>query len=417
MIEFNKFTLDNGLKVIHHLDTSTPMVALNIIYHVGSKNEFPDQTGFAHLFEHLMFGGSKHIPNYDEPLQKAGGENNAWTSSDITNYYLTVPANNVETGFWLESDRMLSLAFSEESLEVQRKVVIEEFRQRYLNQPYGDAQLLLLPLAYKKHPYLWPTIGKEISHIENATIEQVKSFFETHYAPNNAILSVVGNLSLEETKRLTEKWFGPIPFRELGKHDIPQEPQQTEARFLTVDRKVPQDSLYMAFPMCERTHPDFHSVDLISDILSNGHSSRFHQRLIKEGRVFNALQAYVSDNEHPGLFNITGKPVPGVSLEEAREKVWKELQLLCNELVTDYELTKVKNKVESSLMFTNMHYLNKAIALGQFELQGDANAINQEVDKYEKVTAEDILRLSKQIFAAEKENTLFYKAIKEENNG
>lgn len=416
MISFNKFTLDNGLKVIHHLDESTPMVAINIIYHVGSKNETPDKTGFAHLFEHLMFGGSVNIPDYDEPLQKAGGENNAWTSSDITNYYLTVPAQNVETGFWLESDRMLSLAFSEESLDVQRKVVVEEFRQRYLNQPYGDAQLLLMPLAYKKHPYSWPTIGKEISHIEETTIEQVKAFFESHYAPNNAILSIAGNISLDKTKELTKKWFGPIPFRKLDNHPIPSEPEQTEARFESVERNVPQDSIYMAFPMCERTHPNFHTIDLISDILSNGQSCRFHQRLIKEGRFFNAVQAYVSDNEHPGLFNITGKPAPGVSLQQAREEIWKELRILCDELVTDYELTKVKNKVESSLVFTNMHYLNKAISLAQFELQGDANYINLEVEKYLAVTPEKIKALCNKLFAPEKENTLYYNAAKTTEN-
>ena len=318
-MKINRHILDNGLRLVHSQDESTQMVALNILYNVGARDEDPEHTGFAHLFEHLMFGGSVNIPDYDMPLQLAGGENNAWTNNDITNYYLTVPRQNVETGFWLESDRMLSLDFSERSLEVQRGVVMEEFKQRCLNQPYGDVGHLLRPLAYQTHPYQWPTIGKELSHIANATLEEVKAFFFRFYAPNNAILAVTGNISFEEAVALTEKWFASIPRREVPLRNLPQEQEQTEERRLTVERNVPLDALFMAYHMPDHRHPDYYAFDILSDVLSNGRSSRLNQRLVQQKQLFSSIDAYISGSVDAGLFHISGKPSAGVTLEQAEE--------------------------------------------------------------------------------------------------
>ena len=358
MIKISRHVLANGLRLVHSQDESTQMVALNIVYNVGARDEHPDHTGFAHLFEHLMFGGSVNIPDYDAPLQLAGGENNAWTNNDITNYYLTVPRQNVEIGFWLESDRMLSLDFNERSLDVQRGVVMEEFKQRCLNQPYGDVGHLLRPLAYKVHPYQWPTIGKELSHIANATLDEVKDFFFRFYAPNNAVLAVTGNISFEETVALTEKWFASIPKRDVPVRQLPQEPAQTEERRLVVERNVPIDSLFMAYHMCERAHPDYYAFDILSDILSNGKSSRLNRHLVQEKQLFSSIDAYISGTVDAGLFHISGKPAAGVSLEEAETAVREELNRLQNEAVTVQELEKVKNKFESTQIFGNINYLN-----------------------------------------------------------
>jgi zinc protease len=410
MIKYDKFQLANGLKVIVHQDKSTPIACVNILYNVGARDENPEQTGFAHLFEHLMFGGSINIPNYDEPLQRVGGENNAFTTNDITNYYLTLPAENLETGFWLESDRMLSLAFSDKSLEVQRSVVIEEFKQRYLNQPYGDVWLLLRPMAYKVHPYKWDTIGKEISHIENAKMEDVKNFFKKFYCPNNAIMVVAGNVQLEEVKRLSEKWFSPIPKGPDNKRNLPKEPEQTEARSLTVERDVPVDAIYKAYHMCSRYDKEYYAVDLISDILSRGNSSRMHNALIKEKQLFGDIHAYVMGDFDKGLFVISGKLSKGVSMEEADSAINEELQKIKSEFVTVDELTKVKNKMEASHVFGEMEVLNKATNLAVSELLGDADMINKEVDKYLAVTAEQIKEQANIIFRTENCSTLYYKS-------
>lgn len=387
------------------------MVALNILYDVGARDEDPEHTGFAHLFEHLMFGGSVNIPDYDTPAQNAGGENNAWTNNDITNYYITLPSQNVETGFWLESDRMLSLSFSPQSLEVQRQVVIEEFKQRNLNQPYGDASHLLREMAYQNHPYRWPTIGKEISHIANATMEEVKSFFYRFYAPNNAILSVSGHISFEETVRLAEKWFGPIPKRNIPKRELPQEPQQTAIRRLTAERKVPVDTLYMAFHMCNRHDKNYHTFDLITDILSNGRSSRLVQNLTQKKKLFTSIDSYISGSLDEGLLQITGKPAPGISLKQAEEAIWQELEVLKTQLVPDNELEKVKNRYESEQIFNNINYLNVATNLAYFELLGNAEAINSEVDRYRSVTPEQIQNIARQTFIQNNCNILYYKSI------
>lgn len=412
MITYEKFQLANGLKVIYHQDKSTPLACINILYNVGARDEDPEKTGFAHLFEHLMFGGSINIPNYDEPLQMVGGENNAFTTNDITNYYLTLPSENLETGFWLESDRMLSLAFSDKSLEVQRNVVIEEFKQRYLNQPYGDVWLLLRPMAYKVHSYRWDTIGKEISHIENATMEDVKSFFKKFYCPNNAIMVVAGNVELETVKLLSEKWFGPIPKGPENKRNLTAEPKQTEARSLTVERDVPVDAIYKAYHMCSRYDKEYYACDLISDILSRGNSSRLHNALIKDKKMFSDLHAYVMGDFDKGLFVISGKLTKGVSMEEAEKGIEEELQKIKTQLVNADELTKVKNKMEASHEFGEVDVLNKATNLAVSELLGDAGMINQEVEKYLAVTAEQIMEQANLIFSVENCSTLYYKAKK-----
>ncbi len=410
MINIQKHTLNNGLKVVVHVDKSTPLAAVNVLYNVGSKNEQPDKTGFAHLFEHLMFGGSKNIPSYDAPLQMVGGDNNAWTSCDITNYYLTLPAANLETGFWLESDRMLELDFSEASLEVQRKVVIEEFKQRYLNQPYGDIPLLISPLAYKVHPYQWPTIGKEIAHIENATLDDVKQFFFSHYAPNNAVLSVSGNVDPEKVFALAEKWFGTIPHRQLAKNNIPVEPKQTEERRLEVERSVPADMIHQVYHIGKRMDADFYTVDLLSDILSNGPSSRLIQSLVKEQQLFSEVNAYISGDHDPGLFTVTGRLLPDTTMEQAETAIQQQLNRISSGLVGDYELQKVKNKVESSLVFSEISFLNKAMNLASFELLGQAEDINDEVNKYRTVTKEAILESAQKTFAPTNRSTLYYRS-------
>ncbi len=410
MVSFERFTLANGLKVLVHEDPTTPMAVVNILYDVGARDEHPDQTGFAHLFEHLMFGGSVNIPSYDEPLQRVGGENNAFTSNDITNYYITLPAVNLETAFWLESDRMLSLAFSEKSLEVQRNVVCEEFKQRYLNQPYGDVWLKLRPMAYKQHPYQWATIGKSLDHIENARIEDVKAFFARHYNPANAIMVVGGDVKPDEVKLLAEKWFGNIPSGEKLSRMLPIEDDQNEERKEVVKANVPLNALYKVFHMPSRTESGYYAADLISDILSRGNSSRLFRNLLKDKKLFSDINAYLTGSLDAGLFVVEGKPVPGVSMEQAEAAIWEELERLCIEPVPETELTKVKNKMESTMVFSEMSLLDKAMNLAYFELLGDADLLNVEIQKYLDVTAEQIQAQAKQIFRRENSSTLHYLA-------
>ncbi len=413
MTRINKFTLPNGLRVVHHQMDTTRMVALNVVYDVGAKDEFPGQTGFAHLFEHLMFEGSVNIPAYDVPVQNAGGENNAWTNNDLTNYYLSVPRQNVEVAFWLESDRMLSLAFDEKGLEVQKGVVMEEFKQRCLNQPYGDVDHLMRPLAYRVHPYRWPTIGEKLEHIADATLEDVKAFFFRFYAPNNAILAVTGNITLEEVKVLSEKWFGPLPFRQVPVRNLPVEPRQSEERRLTVYRKVPLNALYITFHMCERRSSDYYAFDILSDILSNGRSSRFNRRLVQEKKLFSNVDAYISGSIDAGLFQIQGRPAPGVAMEVAEAAIWDELELLKREPVAAAELEKVKNKFESTHIFSNLNYLNLASNLAFYELLGDAGQIDTETTGYREVTAGHITRVAKEALIRENASVLWYLAEKE----
>lgn len=410
MVKFERFTLENGLRVLVHEDDTTPMAVLNILYDVGARDENPEQTGFAHLFEHLMFGGSINIPSYDEPLQRVGGENNAFTSNDITNYYLSLPASNLETAFWLESDRMLSLAFSEKSLEVQKNVVCEEFKQRYLNQPYGDVWLKLRPLVYKKHPYRWATIGKELSHIENAKMEDVKAFFKKHYNPKNAIMVVGGAVKLEQVKALAEKWFGPIPSGEKYVRNLPQEPVQTQEITETVKADVPLNAIYKAFKMPGRMEAGYAEIDLISDILSQGKSSRLYQNLVQQNPVFSDIKAYNYGSLDTGMFVIEGRLSPDVQPEEADDLIWKELESLKSEPVLADELTKVKNKYESLKQFEEMSLLDKAMNLAYYELLGDTNLVNTDIQNYLKVSVADIQHYANELFSREKSTTLFYLA-------
>ena len=408
MIQFEKFTLANGLRVVVHQDTSTPMVVMDIMYDVGARDEDPDRTGFAHLFEHLMFGGSVNISSYDEPLQMAGGENNAYTTNDLTNYHLQIPAENLETAFWLESDRMLSLAFDEKSLEVQRKVVVEEFKEHYLTKPYGDAWHKMRELAYTTHPYRWMTIGKELSHIETAQLEDVKKFFFKYYRPVNAIMVVAGNTTVDKVKELAEKWFGDIPPGEKYNRNLPQEPPQQEERKQTIKANVPLDAFYKCWHIAERLDKGYYVADLISEILSGGGSSRLYQSLVKEKQIFSNIECHHFGSTDAGLLAIEGKLVKGVKLEDAEAAVEKVLQELKEEPVMETELQKVKNKTESMIAFEDMSVMNRANSLAYYELLGDAELMNTELGKYAAVTVQDILEESRNIFRKENSNTLYY---------
>lgn len=412
MIKFDRFELSNGLKVIVHRDKSTPIVAMNIIYKVGSRDESVRRTGFAHLFEHLMFGGSRNIPKYDVPLEKAGGENNAFTNSDFTNYHLTIPKNNLEIAFWLESDRMLNLAFSPKSLDVQRQVVIEEFKQNYLNQPMGDVYLLLKPLAYKKHPYRWNTIGKDIRHIESAKMEHVKSFYKKYYNPDNAILSIAGDVKTSDIEKLAKKWFEPIPPGKKIIRNYPKEPEQLSIRKKSVKRNVPQSALYMAWHIPQRTDIGFYRCDLISDILSNGNSSRLFRKLVKDKGMFSEINAFVTGDLDEGLFIVTGKLLNNTPMNKAITVINDELSLISTELVAPVEFEKVKNKIEANILFSNSSVLTKAMNLGYYELLGDANMWNNELDIYRNISRDEIRNTANNIFQLNHQNILMYNALK-----
>ncbi|GEO11484.1 M16 family metallopeptidase [Segetibacter aerophilus] len=408
MIQYDRFVLDNGLRVIVHEDHSTPMAVVDVMYDVGARDEDPNKTGFAHLFEHLMFGGSINIKEYDEPLQMAGGENNAYTTNDLTNYYIQIPAENLETAFWLESDRMLSLAFSEKSLDVQRKVVCEEFKEHYINKPYGDVWHKLRELSYKKHPYRWMTIGQNLSHIENAKLSDVKEFFFKHYRPVNAILVVSGHVKLDEVKRLSEKWFGPIPMGEKYVRDLPQEPKQSEARFLDIEADVPLDAFFKTWHMASRLEKGYYSADLLSDILSGGGSSRLYQALVKERQVFSNIDCHHMGSVDTGLLTIEGKLVKGVKMEEAEKAVQEEVEKIKAALVGESELEKVKNKTESMIAFEDMTVMNRANSLATYELLGDADMMNTELERYREITIEDIKQAANDIFQETNSNTMRY---------
>jgi predicted Zn-dependent peptidase len=410
MIKFDSFVLDNGLRVYVNTDTSTPLVAMNILYKVGARDEDKEKTGFAHLFEHLMFGGSVNIPSYDGPLQRAGGENNAFTNNDITNYYLTLPAQNIETAFWLESDRMLNLAFSPKSLEVQRNVVIEEFRQRYLNQPYGDTWLLLRPLAYKVHPYQWPTIGKEVSHIENATLDDVKGFFKKFYHPANASLSLSGNIDVAKAKELCDKWFAPIPSGEPVTHDLPKEPEQEKKRILEVERDVPVDSIFKAWHCCARLDGEYHSTDLLTDILSSGKSSRFYNSLVRQKKIFTNVNIYMLGDIDNSLVVAEGRLVQGKTMQEAEEAITEEVNRITDIRPSDHELEKVKNKVESANAFGDMDIAHRALSICYYDMLGNAGLVNEQIGQYREVTTDDIINTARGIFREENSSVLYYHA-------
>lgn len=408
MIQFERFTLDNELRVIVHQDLSTPMAVVNIMYDVGARDEDPQRTGFAHLFEHLMFGGSVNVPVFDEPLQMAGGENNAYTTNDLTNYYIQLPAENLETAFWLESDRMLSLAFSDKSLDVQRKVVCEEFKEHYLTKPYGDVWHKMRELAYTKHPYRWMTIGKELSHIEQAQLTDVRNFFFKHYRPVNAVLVVAGNVTVNRVKELAEKWFGDIPSGEKYVRNLPKEPAQKEERRLELSSDVPLDALYKCWHMPARLDQKYYITDLVSDILSGGGSSRLYQSLVKEKQLFSNIECYHFGSSDSGLLCVEGKLVKGVKIADADKAVNEELEKIKTEEVPLNELQKVKHKTESMIAFEDMSVMSRANSLAYYEILGDAAWMNYELEKYAAVTSNDILEQSREIFRDSNCNTIYY---------
>lgn len=414
MITYEKFTLDNGLRVIVHQDLDTPLATVNLLYDVGSRDENEAKTGFAHLFEHLMFEGSVNVPDYDEHVHLAGGECNAFTSSDMTNYYITLPAHHIETAFWLESDRMLGLGFDQESLDVQKGVVCEEFKEHYINQPYGDWMHKMRALSYTTHPYKWITIGKELSHIEQVILADVKSFFFQHYRPNNAILCVAGNVQTDEVRRLAQKWFGDIPRAEQPYvRNLPQEPPQTEFRSLHVEAPVPIDAIYLSFHICDRLHDDFHATSFISDLLSGGSSGRLYQHLVKEQRLFSSINAYSWEEHDAGLLYIEGKLKEGISMTEAENAIRQELNQLCQVPISETELEKVLNKIEAAMLFNEVGLSEKAFSLAYYELLGNIDEVNTEIEKYRRVSAADVQRVAQQIFKLENCSALYYHAQKE----
>lgn len=406
----NRHTLANGLRIVHHEDTTTQMVAVNVLYNVGARDEDPTRTGYAHLLEHLMFEGSVNIPDYDTHVQLAGGENNAWTSNDLTNYYITVPRSNVETAFWLESDRMLGLALTEQSVEVQKGVVIEEFKQQHLNRPYGDVQHLIRSMAYKVHPYQWPTIGLCVEHIERATLPDVMEFYQRFYTPSNAILSVVGNIRFDEVVRLSEKWFGPISKSQLTPRNLPEEPRQQRIRRKSVKRNVPANMLVMAFHMPERWNKDYHTCDLVTDLLAAGQSSRLIQHLVHRDKLFTSIDAYIQGSIDKGLLFVIGRMTDDTSFSTAEEAVWRELEELKVKPINKDELEKVRNRSESERTFNNINYLNRAINMAQLELIGQDRELSDELHRYCAITAENVQRLSKAIFLKRNCSVLYYTA-------
>ena len=413
MIQFEKFTLSNGLKVIFHKDPTTPLAVINTLFDVGARDESPDKTGFAHLFEHLMFGGSINIEDFDAPLQNAGGESNAFTSNDITNYYNIIPAQNIETALWLESDRLLSLAFTEKSLETQRSVVIEEFKQRYLNQPYGDVWLELRPLAYTTHPYQWATIGKEIKHIEDASMEDVKSFFYKHYTPSNAIVCIAGNFDLDYVKEIMEKWYGDIPSGIKPARILPLEPKQEIYREKTIESKVPSNAFYYAFKMAEKKSFEYYVTDLLSDALGRDKSSKLYISLQKELKLVTEIHCYITGSLDNGLLIIEGKIAPGETFEKIESEIWKVLEELKNKLLSDSDLERIKNKISTSKEFQEQGLLNRAMNLCLYELLGDANGVNEEASLYESITAAHIHTIANEILITENCSLLKIKAIQE----
>ncbi len=410
MIPYRKKILANGLTVVANRDRTSKLAAVNMLYKVGARNENPARTGFAHLFEHLMFRGTKAVPDFDLPVQMASGDNNAFTNNDYTDFYITLPTANIETALWLESDRMGGLNITSEKLETEKKVVIEEYRQRYLNQPYGDQTLLLRALAYKVHPYRWAAIGLTPDHIAEATLADVETFYRAHYHPSNAILSISADLDEERMIDLAEKWFGDLPDRPSAPAPIPQEPPQTEARRQEVERDVPATTVTVAYPMGGRTSADFYTADLVSDLLSGGDSSRLYNRLVKERRLLSSVNAYITGDADPGLFIFTGQLLPETTPEAAEAAFRAEIQALCDTPASDYEMQKVKNKFEANTLFGELNVMNKAMNLGFYEMLGDLGLINREVEAYRAVTNDAVADFCHRTFRPERSSTLIYRA-------
>lgn len=408
MIQYQRKILDNGLEVIIHEDHTTPLVAVNLLYKVGSKDEHEDRTGFAHLFEHLMFGGSVNAPDFDEPIQMAGGENNAFTNNDITNFYITIPAQNIETALWLEADRMQNLLLNKNALEIQRKVVVEEFKETCLNKPYGDLWHHMAQQAYKVHPYKWPTIGKDISHIEEASLDDVSEFLSTYYVPNNAVLVLAGNIKTDHGFELCEKWFGTIPSGKPIKRAIGKEPKQEEERKLILNKEVPSTAVFISFPMVSKNDSEFFAYDMLSDILGNGRSSRLYQNLHKKKNYFAKIDAYVTGTLDPGLLIIDGRIAEGISNDVAIDAIWSELEKISTQTISDDELQKIKNIIVTTIEFSEINILNKAMNLAYYASIDDIDMINMQRVKYDEVTSEQLQKVAQQLFIKSNSNTLIY---------
>lgn len=411
MINIARHQLSNGLRVVHSKNAASGMVAVNLLYKAGSRNEQYEHTGLAHLVEHLMFGGSEAVKNFDHVMQEAGGENNAWTSNDITNYYELLPVQNIETALWVEADRMRNLLLTDKSVEVQRNVVCEEFKQRCLNTPYGDSGHLLRGMVYRIHPYRWPVIGKALSDIEQMPKEVIQSFYEQYYVPENAILSIVGNIDSDKAFSLVEKWFGDLS-NETAKQSrfIPEEPKQCESREFRVVKDVPRDMLVMAFRMCGRCGGSYEACDLISDILSNGRSSRMFRNIYAKGTLVSSIDASISGDLDSGMFIIKSQLLPGVGFQAVERAIREETDRLISEGVGNWELEKTLNRFESNQLFANLNNEERASNLAYYEMLGDANLINSEVGKYRGITSRRISEVAARLFADDNCSTLYYES-------
>ena len=410
MIPYTRKILSNGLTVVVNRDRASKLAAVNLLYRVGARNENSDRTGFAHLFEHLMFRGTRAVPNFDLPVQMASGDNNAFTNNDYTDFYITLPKDNLETALWLESDRMAGLDITAEKLDTEKRVVIEEYRQRYLNQPYGDQTMLLRALAYRTHPYRWAAIGLTPDHIEQATLADVEAFYRRHYHPSNAILSISADLDEERMLELAARWFEPLADRAEAAEPIPQEPRQCEARRQEVERDVPATTVTVAYHMGARTDADFYTADLVSDLLAGGDSGRLYTHLVKERQLLSSVNAYITGDVDPGLFIFTGQLLPGTAPEAAEAAFREEIEALQRDAATEYEIEKVKNKFEANTLFGELNVMNKAMNLGFYEMLGNLPLINGEVGRYRSVTADDIRSFSSRTLTPENSSTLIYHA-------
>ena len=410
MIKYKQAVLDNGLTILVNRDRASKLAAVNILYKVGARNEAEDKTGFAHLFEHLMFRGTHSVPEFDVPVQMACGENNAFTNNDYTDFYITLPKENLSTALWLESDRMRNLNLSREACETEKMVVIDEFKQRYLNQPYGDESMLLRDLCYKTHPYRWSTIGISPEHIERATLEDVHHFYNLHYRPSQAILSISADIDEDEMIALATEYFSNI--EDMGGEiaTIPQEPKQTEPRRLIVEREVPATNVTIAFHIGDRLSREFFLGDLCSDLLAGGESSRLVNHLVKERGLFTAVNAYITGSLDAGLFIIKGRLMPNTTEQEAEEALWGELRELMNGNISDYELEKVKNKFEANMLMGEINVMNKAMNLGFYAMTGDLELINKEADIYRSITREEVAEFATKVFTSQNSSTLIYRA-------
>ncbi len=413
MVTFQEKKLSNGLKVISHYDKTSPLAIVNVLYKVGSRNEHSSQTGIAHLFEHLMFSGSKHVEDFDLPLQEVGGENNAFTNADITNYYDIIPSENIETALWLESDRMKFLDLSDNNVAIQKKVVIEEFNETCLNRPYGDLWHHVSDLCYQKYPYKWPTIGFTPEHVSSISKENALDFYARFYDPSNATISITGNIENDKAFDLVNKWFGDFKSNQTVQPLLGKEPTQTSKRTKTVYGKVPTASIMLAFPMHPRIHPDYYTYDLLSDVLGYGKTSRFYKKYVIEQSIFSSINVYITGTHGPGLFIIEAKPADGISIDQCRDTIWKELSFLKKEGVTTYELQKIKNSLVSHMAFSETSILNKAMSLAYFDSIGNTQLINDQMTAYDGVSTSQMLRISKELFTEEKTNEIIYLPIEQ----